>query len=60
MNTLVTGIIICVAAVFFVNVLLFGALRISLSSVPLGTLLGVEAVFALFFVFLYLVAMRKH
>lgn len=59
MKTLTAGLIISGVAVFFVNVLLFGFFKISLEKISLGSLLGLEAVFALFFLFMFLITQRK-
>jgi len=59
MNALITGVAIFASALFFVNIVLFGMLKIPLSSIPLGELLLIEAVFAGFFLFLFLVLKKK-
>jgi hypothetical protein len=59
MNTLLTGIIIIGMSVVFVNVVLFGFLSISLKSIPLGTLLLIQGVSALFIFFMYQITKRK-
>ncbi len=59
MNTLVTGLIIAGVSVVFVNVVLFGFLGISLKSVSFGTLFMIQAVIALFVLFMYMVTKKK-
>ncbi len=59
MKALVTGLVIFFSSVFFVNVMLFGILRIPSSKIPLGSLLTIEAVFAGFFLFLFLINRKK-
>lgn len=59
MSTLTTGLIIAAGSIIFTNVFMFGLLKIPAKSVPLGTLLTVQGVIALFAVFMYLVVRKK-
>jgi uncharacterized membrane protein (DUF485 family) len=59
MNTLTTGLVIALFSILFVNVFLFGFLRIPLSTVSLGTLLGIQGVIAGFVLFIYLIGKKK-
>lgn len=58
MNTLMTGIIIAAVSIVFVNVALFGFFKVSLENISLGNLLLIQAVIALFVLFLYLITKR--
>jgi hypothetical protein len=53
MNTLMTGLIIFGVSIVFVNIVLFGFLGVSLKSISLGTLFLIQAVFAMFILFMY-------
>ncbi len=48
-----------VVTLIFVNIMLFGILRISISTISIKTLLTVQAVFAGFFAFLFFMATKK-
>jgi len=59
MNSLFTGLIIAGGSIIFVNVFIFGLLGVPVKTVPLGTLLTIQGVTALFTLFMYLVVRKK-
>jgi hypothetical protein len=59
MKSLVYMIGAFIVTLVFVNVMLFGILRINISTLSIKTLLTVQAVFAGFFAFLFFIATKK-
>lgn len=59
MRILFTMIAIFVVTIFFVNVILFGILGLSLAQVSIKTLLWVEGIFGAFFTFLFFLVTKK-